>query len=156
MDRRRWTDEQFIEAVKNSISIAQVLEKIGLKATGANYKTVHLYVSKLGCTTEHWLGQAHLKNKKHDWNPKRPFSEILIENSTYTSVNHLKHRLLKDGLLIERCAECPTTNMWNGKPITLQLDHINGEHLDHRLENLRLLCPNCHSQTKTFAGRNKS
>jgi hypothetical protein len=56
--------------------------------------------------------------------------------------------------LKEKCYECGLSDTWNGKPITLEIDHINGNSLDHRVENLRLLCPNCHSQTSYFRGRN--
>jgi 5-methylcytosine-specific restriction endonuclease McrA len=66
----------------------------------------------------------------------------------------LKRRLLAKGLLQRRCSECGLTD-WRGAPLALVLDHINGDPRDHRLENLRLLCPNCNSQTPTFAGRNK-
>lgn len=64
--------------------------------------------------------------------------------------------ILREGLLEAKCYEegCGLTE-WRGKPISLQLDHINGDNFDHRIENLRLLCPNCHSQTETFAGKNK-
>jgi len=85
-----------------------------------------------------------------------PLSEILVENSGYTNIARLKIRLLREGLLEAKCygEGCGLTE-WRGQPISLQLDHINGDNLDHRIENLRLLCPNCHSQTETFAGKNK-
>ncbi len=66
---------------------------------------------------------------------------------------NIKRRLLQSGDLVNRCAICGISD-WLGAPITLQIDHINGKRLDYRLENLRILCPNCHSQTETFAGRN--
>lgn len=82
-----------------------------------------------------------------------PLDEVLVENSTYQRV-HLKRRLLEQGLLENTCALCPQGPEWNGKPLVLALDHENGISNDNRLSNLRLLCPNCHSQTETFAGRN--
>ena len=83
-------------------------------------------------------------------------SKILTENSTYTNVKLLKKRLLESKLLQYRCynLDCGITS-WLGKSLSLQIDHINGHNNDHRLENLRLLCPNCHSQTDTYCGRNK-
>lgn len=66
----------------------------------------------------------------------------------------LKNRLIKEGIFPEECAECGIKN-WNSKKLVFQLDHINGENKDHRLENLRLLCPNCHSQSDTWCGKNK-
>jgi hypothetical protein len=82
-----------------------------------------------------------------------PLEEALVENSTYSRVL-LKKRLIKEGILIEECSECGQGPEWNGKPLVLQLDHKNGINNDNRKVNLRLLCPNCHSQTETFAGRN--
>jgi len=83
-----------------------------------------------------------------------PLSELLVEDRPQTSRNHLKMRLLKENVLEEVCSECGIRSIWNGKPLVLQLEHINGKSTDNRLENLCLLCPNCHSQTMTFAGRN--
>jgi 5-methylcytosine-specific restriction endonuclease McrA len=83
----------------------------------------------------------------------RPFDDLLtIERRTQRT--HLKMRLLRAGLLRAECFECGLTE-WRGRPLSLELDHVNGTKLDTRLENLRLLCPNCHSQTETYAGRNK-
>ena len=70
-------------------------------------------------------------------------------------MNRLKIRLFKEGLLEEKCAICGNLGEWNDKPLSLVIDHINGNHSDNRIENLRILCPNCHSQTETFAGKNK-
>ena len=85
-----------------------------------------------------------------------PLSEILVENSTYTNIARLKIRLLREGLLEAKCyrRDCGLAE-WKGGTIALQLDHISGGKLDHRVENLRLLCPNCHSRTDTLAGKNK-
>jgi hypothetical protein len=83
-----------------------------------------------------------------------PLEEILVARSTYSNVGHLKRRLTRAGLLRAGCYVCGLTE-WLGRPLSLILDHANGLHYDNRLENLRLLCPNCNSQTDTFAGRNK-
>ena len=81
--------------------------------------------------------------------------EILVENSSYANIGRLKTRLIKEKLLEYKCAFCGNTGEWQGKPLALELDHINGNHFDHRLENLRFLCPNCHAQTDTYGGKNQ-
>lgn len=79
--------------------------------------------------------------------------KVFVKNSTFTK-SHLKEKILKYELLKHICSECEIGLEWNGKRLTLQVDHINGQNNDHRLENLRFLCPNCHSQTPTYAGAN--
>jgi 5-methylcytosine-specific restriction endonuclease McrA len=82
-----------------------------------------------------------------------PIEEFLTENSSCSRTN-LKRRLLREGLLENVCHICGQLPEWNGKPLVLQLDHINGISNDNRLENLRIICPHCHSQTENFAGKN--
>lgn len=149
-----WTDEEMINAVKSSFSIASVLSRLNLKIAGSNYRTVKRAVKRLKLDISHWTGQGHLRGKTHNWAPTRAFEDILIEDSDYVSTFSLKHRLIKANLLSYECSVCHISS-WQGKELALQLDHINGVNNDHRLENLRLLCPNCHSQTDTFAGKNK-
>lgn len=152
--RRKWTDEQFVEAVRNSNSIAQVLGALGLKVTGANYKTFSITATRLGIDHSHFQGKAYLKGKTHSWNAKS-FKDILVLNSSFNNSAHLKRRLIKAGLLEDKCSICGQLPFWNGKPLVLQLDHINGSNTDNRIENLRIVCGHCHSQTETFAGRNR-
>lgn len=83
-----------------------------------------------------------------------PLEEILVEYSDYSNRQNLKNRLIKEGLLRDECYSCGLKGTWNGAPITLQLEHINGVGYDNRIENLSVLCPNCHSQTSTFGNRN--
>lgn len=82
-----------------------------------------------------------------------PVKEVFVKNSTFTR-SHLKEKILKYDLLPHKCADCGGEPEWNGKRLTLQVDHINGINTDHRIENLRFLCPNCHSQTPNYAGAN--
>jgi len=75
-----------------------------------------------------------------------PMEEILVENSTYTNITKLKDRLVKEGYKKYVCEICGNAGIWDGEPLSLELHHINGNHFDHRLENLQFLCPNCHTQ----------
>ncbi len=148
---RSYTDQEFIDAVKNSRSKRQALLTLGLKAAGGNYKCLELKVQELGLDTSHWKGQGWGKGLTHG--PRRPVQEYLTENSTFQS-NKLKHKLFNQGLKEKVCESCGLDE-WRGQPISLELDHINGVNTDNRLENLRILCPNCHAQTETYRGRNK-
>ncbi|HJT76738.1 MAG TPA: HNH endonuclease [Gemmataceae bacterium] len=155
MRNSRYTDQDIIAAVHASFSIAGVLKRLGLSPTGANYQGMHAHFSRLGLDTSHFTGQAHLRGRHHSWTPSRPLTEILVKDSTYRTTSDLKARLLKVGLLVNRCAICGSPPEWQGNPLVLVLDHINGNRSDNRLENLRLLCPNCNSQQPTFAGKNR-
>jgi len=112
--RRRHTDQQIIEAVQVSFSIAQVLIAPRLSPTGCNYKAMHAHFSRLALDTSHFTGQAHLRGKKHSWTPKRPLAEILVKDSTYAGTSHLKARLLKEGLLVNQCYLCHLPPSWQG------------------------------------------
>ena len=139
------------KAVKTSTSIRQVLEKLDIVPAGGNYQTTNRRIQKLNIDTSHFTGQAW--NRGKIIGPKRPIEEYLKENSVVQSFR-LKNRLLLEGLKEHKCECCGITE-WNGKPAPLELDHINGNHHDNRLENLRILCPNCHAQTDTYRGKNK-
>lgn len=149
------TDDLFIEAVKTGTSIRDALLKMGLDGSGSAYRVFKKRVKLLELDLSHFTGQAHLRGKTHDWAPKIPLKKILRKNNGQPITHRIKARIIESGLLEHCCSECGLCSEWNGKPLTLQLDHINGDSTDHRISNLRLLCPNCHSQTETFAGKNK-
>jgi 5-methylcytosine-specific restriction endonuclease McrA len=141
------------EIVERSYSIAQVLKELGLKPIGGNYRILKRKLKEQDISTSHFTGMAH--NKGKTWSrPKVPTAEILKEGSNFQTFK-LKNRLLKEKLIENKCVDCGLTDTYNGKPLSLHLDHINGDNTDNRIENLRMLCPNCHSQTDTYAGKNK-
>lgn len=149
---RGWTDEQLTDAVKVSDSWAEVIRAVGLKTHAGNYKTVQRHASRLGLDTAHFVSKSWVGTRAtHP--TRRSLKDILIENSSYNT-SHLKARLLKEGLKEYVCEGCSLVE-WMGVPIPLETDHVNGINTDNRLENLRLLCPNCHALTETWRGRNK-
>lgn len=149
---RKYTDEQFINAVKNNFTISDVLNELKLKIVNGNYRTFYNNVKRLNLTIDHFT-ISKTKNKSRKFYKKIPIENILIYDSQYKNNVQLKNRLLNDKILENKCSNC-NLEYWLNNPITLQLDHINGINNDNRLENLRILCPNCHSQTDTYAGKN--
>jgi hypothetical protein len=153
MSKRKYTDEQFIQAVKESFSVREALKKLGLSPTGGSYKLFVKRCKMLNLDTSHFTGKGHLKNKTHNWAPKIDLSLILVEDSHYNS-NSLRKRLIKENYFKYQCCDCLLSE-WRGEPIRLELEHINGVNTDNRIENLKILCPNCHSLTDTYRGKNK-
>lgn len=145
-------DEQtFCDIVKNANSYSDCLRALGLSTKGGSSTDVlKRRIKELKCDISHFGQDA----KKSPY-IKYSLDEILVENSPYANIAHLKYRLVKEGYLDYQCFECGITD-WRGKTLSLHLDHKNGINNDHRLENLRFLCPNCHSLTDTYAGKNKS
>jgi 5-methylcytosine-specific restriction endonuclease McrA len=147
-----YTDETFASVVKESFSIRECLKKLGLRHTGGNYKTFYNKVSNLNLDTSHFTGQAYMAGKPNKWCKKRLLVDILKDGVEYKS-HELKIRLIKEGMREHKCEVCGNTE-WMGKKIPLELDHINGVHTDNRIENLRIVCPNCHAQTETYCSKN--
>lgn len=145
------SDEEFIEIVKNADSYSDCLRALGLTtAGGSSTDILKRRIEELQCDISHF----GLNQKSGGSHPKYPLDDILVENSTYANIASLKNRLVKEGRLEYKCAFCGISE-WRGLPLSLHLDHENGINNDHRIENLRFLCPNCHSQTDTYAGKNK-
>lgn len=155
MKTRTYTEEQFVQAIVNNYSIRGALRELGLKPSGGNYTTLHLTVKKLGLDTSHWTGMGHLKGKHNTWTKKIPLETICVKDSTYGGGSYkLKNKLLKEGILERKCYCCEGIE-WLSKPIPLELEHKNGDKFDNRIDNLSLLCPNCHALTLTYRGKNK-
>ena len=155
MSNYKITDDQFIQIVKESYSITEVIRKSGLKVAGGNYETTKNRIKRLNLDISHFTGKLWSKGKKLKSNyfkNLKPLSEILIKNSTYQSYKLIK-RLFSENLKEHKCECCGLTN-WQGSRIPLELHHINGDHTDNRLENLQVLCPNCHASTDNYRGRN--
>ncbi len=152
MSKYTYTEDQLREAVSTSFSIRQVLQKLNIIAAGGNYRTLHKLIEKLSIDTSHFTGMLWSKGKK------LPYLHLPIEdyltNKKPIQSHKLKLKLIEAKIKENRCEICKLT-LWLDKPIPVELDHIDGNHMDNRLENLRILCPNCHAQTGTYRGKNK-
>ncbi len=153
--KKSWSDQELIDAVKDSKSVRSVIIKLRLVPAGGNYDQVNERIKYLKVDTTHFTGKG--------WNvgwgfdprpPKMALEELLVKGVRHQS-HSMKKRLFNNGLKIPKCELCG----WNEKSvdgrIPIELDHINGDHSDNRIENLRILCPNCHSLQITHRGKNK-
>lgn len=149
MSKVIFTKELLEKNVVGCFSISELCRRIGLAPVGANISRVRQKLIEFEVDFSHIVGQGwNIKGHPKFGNTGTPIEEVLVENSSYKS-SGLRDRLINLGLKQNKCECCGITE-WNGKPIRIQLHHINGNHNDNRLENLMMLCPNCHSQTHNF------
>jgi hypothetical protein len=138
------------QVVKESNSYSNVVRKVGLNVRNyGNRQTIKRYIEKYDLSITHFGNYAY--NRKVT---KIELSEILVEKSTYTNTAKLKEKLYKAGLKIRQCELCPQGEEWMGKRMSLILDHINGNNKDNRIENLRIVCPNCNATLDTHCKGN--
>lgn len=148
--RPRYSDDELRAAVAASRSWAESLRRLGYCPSGGNWRTLKLRAGELGISTEHFDPYATSRERARA--TATPLKEILVEGSTY-SRSSLKRRLYQAGLKERRCELCGQGERWQGKPIGLILDHVNGVRDDNRLENVRIVCPNCAATLDTHCGR---
>lgn len=152
--KRHWTEKQLRLAISKAVSMRQVIGFLGLQQAGGNYTQAKKYVSEYKIDTSHFKGHAWNKGLHGIGKPIIPLEKILVPNSFYQSYK-LKKRLIAVGLKQARCEECSWAKVSEDGRLPLELDHINGDSRDNRLENLRVLCPNCHSIKPTHRGCNR-
>jgi hypothetical protein len=141
------------QLVKNSYSISQVLRQLGLAVAGGTHWHISKKIKTYGIDTSHFTGQAANKGKRPV--NKKSWSEILVKSdSDYKIGTEILRRALVESGREYKCESCALKDTWNGNPICIQIDHINGNWTDNTPSNLRFLCPNCHSQTSTFGMKN--
>lgn len=142
------------KAVKKSTSVRQVLNKLKLKQAGGNYFQISKFLNFYEIDHSHFKGKGWSKGLKGIGKPLLALDQILVENSSFQNYK-LKRRLYLAGLKQPKCEECGWAKKAKDGRIPLELDHINGNSLDNRLLNLRILCPNCHSLKPTHRGLNR-
>lgn len=144
--------EEYEEAIRNSKSIAEACRYLGLKYAGGNYKTLNQAIKEYNIDTSHFTGKGWNVGLKFKPYKEYTLEQVLVEDSNYGS-SKLKKKLLDSGVKEYKCECCGRTE-WNGDVIPLELHHINGDNTDNRIENLQILCPNCHAQTDHYRGKN--
>lgn len=148
-----WKDRDLIKnAVDQNVCYADVLRFLNIRNVGTNFKTLKKWIAIHGLGTDHFeVGYARVN--VHNEQRRKPVDEVLCEGSK-VSQQCLRSFVKREQVIPYNCHGCGNDGSWLNKPIVLQLDHVNGISNDNRVTNLRWLCPNCHSQTPTFAGRN--
>lgn len=141
------SDSEFIKIVNDSNSFNGILKKFGMSHGRGQQEILKKRCNELNLDVSRFNKNGGGIIKRID------SSNIFVKNSPYTSSYHTSKRIQKEKLIEYKCAICGNIGIWNDKKLSLQLDHINGDRKDNRLENLRFLCPNCHTQTETYCSK---
>lgn len=150
--KEKYEEENLRKIIAESTSFRQVAEALGLNKDAGSYPyTILKYTKEYGIDTSHFTGKVWNKNKK--FGSKYPIEDYLSNKKKITSFK-LKNKILETKIFKRQCSMCNGTE-WLGKPIPIELDHINGNKHDNSLSNLRFLCPNCHAQTPTYKSKNR-
>ena len=157
--KSKYTKEIIEECIKNCVTYADALRNLGLKPSGGNHRHLKALITKFNIDVSHIKGQSwskgltkQISNKieKQANSIRYSDEEVFVKNSTYQS-SKLKERLKK--YKEYKCDICFMEPIWNNKPLTLHVDHIDGDHTNNTLENLHFLCPNCHQQTQSWGNK---
>ncbi|MDO8499859.1 MAG: HNH endonuclease signature motif containing protein [bacterium] len=153
--KRRWTIEQLKKAADESTSLRQILFKLGLIPAGGNYEQIKKYLKENSIDYSHFTGKVWNKGRRNltrsnIW----PLEKIMVKGKNYQS-HRLRLRLLKEKIKKPKCELCGWAKFSEDGRLPLELNHMNGDHSDNRLENLQILCPNCHSLQLTHRGCNR-
>jgi len=154
MKQRSWTEKQLKKAVIKATSYRQVLSRLNLREAGGNYSQIKKYIKEYELNIEHFKGKGWNKGMHLPFEPKILIEKILVKDSSFQSYK-LKKRLFREGFKKPICEQCGWAEKTKEGRIPLELHHINGNPRDHRIKNLIILCPNCHSLKPNYRGLNK-
>lgn len=148
---RKYTKEKLQEVADKCFSIRQMIFELGLKETGGNYSNIQKRCKEFGINTSHFFGPAwnKLGHPLFNKNNGEKIESFFTKKDKKISSSKVKNRIINNALKEYKCEVCGI-NEWMGRRIVIELHHINGDPTDNRLENLQLLCPNCHSQTHNY------
>ena len=159
MALQRYTKEWLEEVCANSYSLAEVLKKAGRKPGGGNQETLKKKIAEFEIDISHFTGQLWNKGKTKETDSRivsreqYQLEEVFCENSPVTQ-KVLRGYVERHNIIEYKCQFCGCDGHWLDTEIALEIDHINGNNNDNRVENLRYLCPNCHATTETYRGKN--
>lgn len=155
MSKIKYTREMLVDIVKGSFSYMEVLRRLGLKEAGGSHYHISKKIKEYGINTSHFKRMAYnigvVSKTAHT---KESFIKERLKLGTKINGTSLRKFLIKFGIKEHRCEKCNNIE-WNGELIPLEVDHIDGNHENNELSNLRFLCPNCHAQTETYCSKNK-
>ena len=149
----KYKKENLSKIVKDSKTYKECLITLNITNFGSSYNTLKKYIKEYDLDTSHFLTKDEMLLNLN-FNNSKHLDEILVENSTYTNRTSLKNKLYKEGLKKRKCEMCGQGEEWIGKTISLILDHKNGINNDNRIENLRIVCPNCNATLDTHCRKN--